>query len=146
MKIIAKNKRATYDYTLTERFEAGLVLVGTEVKSLREGKVTIAEAHIAVDKNGEMWAHNIKIPQYAFGNINNHEEARKRKLLLNKKEIELIAHKSQAERLTIVPTIIYFKDSKVKIEIALAKGKKIHDKRQDAAKKDIERKLRRGEF
>lgn len=146
IKIIAKNKRASYDYHLEQKFEAGIELKGTEVKSLRSGKVTIAEAHIAVDRDGEIWAHNIKIPAYEFGNINNHEEARKRKLLLHRQEIDEIAHRAQAERLTIVPTIIYFKGSKVKIEIALAKGKKLYDKRHDQAKKDVERKLRRGEY
>lgn len=146
IKIIAKNKRASYDFALTEKFEAGIELLGTEVKSLRDGKASITEAHISVDRNDEIWAHNLKIAQYAYGNVNNHEEDRKRKLLLHKQEIKYIAHKVQAERLTIVPTIIYFKGSIVKIEIALAKGKKHYDKRHDQAKKDVERKLRQGEY
>ena len=145
IKIIAKNKRAGYDFHLVEKFEAGLVLQGTEVKSLRSGKVTIAEAHITIDKNGECWANNIKIPQYEFGNIHNHQEDRKRKLLLHESEIKYLDHEMKAQRLTIVPTIIYFKGSKVKLEIALAKGKKLHDKRADKAEKDVKKRLRRGD-
>jgi len=146
IKVIAKNKRAGYDYALEEKFEAGLMLQGTEVKSLRLGKVTLAEAWIDIDKSGEAWVHNMNIPQYSHGNIHNHQEGRKRKLLLNKKEIEEIEHLVSAKRMTIVPTMIYFKGSKVKLEIALGKGKKQHDKRADAAKKDIERKLRQGRY
>lgn len=142
IKIIAKNKRASYDYFLSDKTEAGIMLQGTEVKSLRLGKVSIAEAHISIDGNGEIWAHNIKIPQYEFGNLNNHQEDRKRKLLLNKKEIVKLYHKMKTERMTIVPTIIYFKNSLIKLEIALGKGKKNYDKRQEGAKKDVERKLK----
>lgn len=146
IKIIAKNKRATYDYQILDTFEAGMVLEGTEVKSLRSGKATIAEAHISIDKKGEIWAFNINIPHYEFGNVNNHEERRKRKLLLHLKEIEELTHRSQAERLTIIPLKIYFKGSKVKLEIALGKGKKHYDKRQDEAKKSVEKKLRKGDY
>ena len=144
MKIIAKNKRASYDYALKEKYEAGIALHGTEVKSLRQGKATIAEAYISIDKNDEIWAYNINIPQYEFGNIHNHEETRKRKLLLNKKEIEVLKHQIKAGGMTIIPTILYFKRSIVKLEIALGKGKKLHDKRDDQAKKDVQRKLQRG--
>ena len=146
IKIIAKNKRASYDFSLEEKFEAGMVLVGTEVKSLREGRVSISEAYITVDERAEIWAYNINIPQYEFGNINNHVENRKRKLLLHNKEIIKIYHEMKAQHLTLVPTIIYFKGSIVKIEIALARGKKQHDKRQDQQKKDIQRKLQRGQY
>ena len=144
MKIIAKNKRASYDYNLIERFEAGMLLTGTEVKSLRLGKATIAESYIQIDKNDEVWAYNINIPHYEFGNINNHEEFRKRKLLLNKKEIEIVKHQLKAGGMTLIPTILYFKNSLVKLEIALGRGKKQHDKRQDQAKKDVQRKIQRG--
>ena len=144
MKIIAKNKRASYDYALKEKYEAGVMLQGTEVKSLRQGKATIAEAYISIDKNDEIWAYNINIPQYEFGNIHNHEETRKRKLLLNKKEIEILKHQIKAGGMTIIPTILYFKRSIVKLEIALGKGKKLHDKRDDQAKKDVQRKIQRG--
>ena len=143
-KIIAKHKRASYDYFLEEKFEAGISLVGTEVKSLRAGKVSIAEAWVDIDKNGEAWIQNMTIPHYEFGNINNHDETRRRKLLLHGKEIEKIFHQMKTQKLTVVPTIIYFKNSYVKIEIALAKGKQQHDKRHDQAKKDSERKLQRG--
>ena len=146
IKIIAKNKRASYDYALEDKIEAGLVLQGTEVKSLRLGKVSMAESYVAIDDSGEVWIYNMTIPQYEFGNINNHEETRKRKLLLNKKEISDIYHKMQVGSLTIVPTIIYFKQGRIKIEIALAKGKKQHDKRQDQAKKDVQRKLQQRDF
>lgn len=146
IKIIAKNKRATYDYSIKERFEAGMMLQGTEVKSLRLGKATIAEAYISIDNNFEAWVYNLHIPQYEFGNIHNHQEDRKRKLLLNLKEIQLIKHKMKAEGMTLVPTIIYFKKSLVKLEIALGKGKKLHDKRADQAKKDVEKKLRQGRY
>lgn len=145
-KIIAKHKRASYDYFLEEKFEAGISLVGTEVKSLRAGKVSIAEAWVDIDKNGEAWIQNMTIPHYEFGNINNHQETRKRKLLLNKKEIEKLLHQVKAQKMTIVPTIIYFKNSLVKMEIALGRGKKDYDKRADKAKKDVERKLKQRDY
>jgi SsrA-binding protein len=145
-KIIAKNKRAGYDFFLEQKYEAGLVLVGTEVKSLRAGKVSIQEAYIDIDGQGELWAYNITIPHYEFGNIHNHLETRKRKLLMKKSEIVKIWHLMKAQNLTIVPTMIYFKESRVKLEIALARGKKKFDKRQDEAKKTVERKLRQQQF
>lgn len=146
IKVIAKNKRAKYDYSFEETFEAGLVLQGTEVKSLRSGRVTMGEAHVSVDENQEAWIYNMTIPQYEFGNINNHDETRKRKLLLHEWEITHLYHKMKAARLTIIPVKIYFKNNKIKLEIALAKGKQQHDKRQDKAKKDVERKLQRREY
>jgi SsrA-binding protein len=146
IKIIAKNKRSHFDYLLSEKMEAGISLKGTEIKSLREGKVTIAESYITIDQHNEVWILNMKIPQYEFGNINNHQEDRKRKLLLNKSEIETLKYGVTAKGLTIVPTSIYFKNSLVKLGIALGKGKKQHDKRQDEAKKDVERKLQRGDY
>ncbi|MCB9061354.1 MAG: SsrA-binding protein SmpB [Halobacteriovoraceae bacterium] len=146
IKIIAKNKRASYDYFLSEKLEAGIQLKGTEVKSLRKGKGSISESHVGIDSNGEMWIYNMLIPQYEFGNINNHQENRTRKLLLHTKEIVKLSHAMKAGSMTIVPTIIYFKNSFVKIEIALAKGKKLHDKRESEKEKDINRKLQRGIF
>ncbi len=146
IKIIAKNKRATFDYAFEETFEAGLVLQGTEVKVLREGRVTMTEAYIMIDNNQEAWIYNMNIPHYKWGNINNHEEARKRKLLLHSDEIGRIEHEMRAGGLTLIPVKIYFKDSKIKMEIALAKGKKLHDKRQDKAKKDVERKLQQRDY
>lgn len=145
-KLIAQNKRASYDFFLEEKYEAGLVLQGTEVKSLRQGKAQINESYISIDDKNEAWIHNMSIPHYEFGTYANHQETRKRKLLLNQKEIfELV--KSQATKgLTIVATKLYFKDSRVKIEIALAKGKKLFDKRDTQAKKDVERKIRQGNY
>jgi SsrA-binding protein len=146
IKIISKNKRAGFDYSLLEKFEVGVVLQGTEVKVLREGKVNLNEAYVMIDQNDEVWAYNVLIPQYSFGNINNHQEQRIKKLLLNKKEIVRIYHEMKSKNLALVVTMIYFKDSKVKMEIALAKGKKLHDKRDTEAKRDVERSLRRGNF
>lgn len=146
IKIIAKNKRAGYDFQLLEKLEAGIELRGTEVKTLRAGKVSLAESFVDIDKNGEIWIVNMTIPHYEFGNINNHEETRRRKLLLKRHEIEETSHEAKAQKLTIIPTMIYFKDSTVKLEIALARGKKMHDKRADTAKKDVERKLQRGQY
>ena len=144
IKIIAKNKRASYDYFLQEKIEVGIQLQGTEVKTLRLGKGSISESHVGIDGNGEMWIYNMLIPQYEFGNIHNHQENRTRKLLLHKKEIIKFSHAMKAGAMTIVPTIVYFKNSLVKLEIALAKGKKLHDKRETEKKKDINRKLQRG--
>lgn len=146
IKIIAKNKRASYDYSWDETFEAGLVLQGTEVKSLRNGRVTMAESYVTVDDNLEAWIYNMSIPHYEWGNINNHDETRKRKLLLHHQEINHIYHKMKAARMTVVPIKLYFKNNRIKIQIALATGKKQHDKRQDKAKKDVERKLQRREY
>jgi SsrA-binding protein len=146
IKIISKNKRANFDFSLLEKFEAGVQLKGTEVKVLRDGKVNLNEAYVIIDQNNEMWAYNVLIPHYAFGNLHNHEEQRVKKLLLNKKEIARIYHEMKSKNLAIIVTMIYFKESKVKIEIALARGKKLHDKRDAEQKRDVERNIRRGNF
>jgi SsrA-binding protein len=146
IKLICKNSRAGYDYFLEEKFECGISLVGTEVKSLRKGKAIINDGFVTVDSNGEVWLQNVTIPHYDFGNINNHPETRKRKLLLNRHEIKEIEKKMAIKGYTLIPTSLYFKDSIAKCEIALAKGKKIYDKRDTEAKKDVERKLRQGHF
>lgn len=146
MKIIAKNKRASYDYFLEDKLEAGLQLMGTEVKSIRTAGCSITETHVSVDDKNEVWLHNMYIPHYQFGNIHNHEERRKRKLLLNRQEIELLRQGLSAGGRTVVATLVYFKRGRVKVEIALGKGKKLHDKRRDKAKKDVERKLRQREY
>lgn len=146
IKIIAKNKKAGFDYHLQDKMEAGLVLVGTEVKSLRAGKVSLAESFVEIDQNNEAWIINMTIGHYDFGNINNHQENRKRKLLLQAKQIAEYAHKIKSSGMTIVPTMIYFKDSRIKLEIALGKGKKLYDKRHDQAQKDVQRKLQRGQY
>lgn len=146
IKIIAKNKKAGYDYFIIEKFEAGIMLQGTEVKSLRAEKVSILESHITIDKNDEIWANNILIAHYDHGNINNHQENRKRKLLLKHDEIVKMAHTMKTQRLTLIPTMIYFKNSLIKLEIALVKGKKNYDKRQEQAKKDVAMKLQRKDY
>jgi SsrA-binding protein len=146
VKIICKNQRAGYDYFLEEKYECGISLQGTEVKSLRLGKATINEAYVVIDSNGEAWLQNATIPHYDFGNINNHPETRKRKLLLKREEIQQIEKKMSTKGYTIIPMALYFKESLVKCEIALAKGKKLFDKRDTAAKKDVERKLRQGQY
>jgi SsrA-binding protein len=144
IKLIAKNKRATYDYFVEETYEAGLVLVGTEVKALREGKCTMTEAFCTIDAKSEVWIHQLKIAPYTFGTYANHEETRKRKLLLNLQEIVKLEKDLATKGQTLIPTKIYFKGSRVKLEIATAKGKKLYDKREATAKKDVERKLRQG--
>jgi SsrA-binding protein len=146
IKVIVKNSRAGYDFFLEEKYEAGLVLQGTEVKSLRAGKATLAEAFVMIDGKGEAWLYNMSIPHYTHGNIHNHEESRKRKLLLHKDQINDINKRMAQKGLTLIPTSLYFKDSRVKCEIALAKGKKLYDKRDASAKKDVERKLRQGQY
>ncbi len=146
VKIICKNQRAGYDYFLEEKYECGLALLGTEVKSLRQGKGIINEAYVVIDNDGEAWLQNATIPHYEFGNINNHPETRRRKLLLKREEIHQIEKKMAMKGYTIIPLALYFKDSLVKCEIALGKGKKLFDKRDTAAKRDVERKLRQGQF
>lgn len=146
IKIIVKNKRASFDFFLKEKIEAGIELKGTEVKSLRTGNANLNDAFVTIDDKMEAWLYNMNISHYAFGNLHNHEEARKRKLLLNRKEIENLKTACKLEGLSIIPTMIYFKNSYVKIEIALAKGKKLYDKREAQATKDVERKLRQGNF
>src|SRR3989339_1875 len=141
IKIISKNKRASFDYFLHDKYEAGIVLRGTEVKSLRAGKVSLSESFISIDANYEIWIVNMLISHYEFGNINNHQESRKRKLLLNKQEIVKIEHTIKTDGMTLVPLAIYFKNSTVKIEFALGKGKKHFDKRADNAQKDVKRKI-----
>ena len=136
-KIAADNRRARYDFALGETFEAGLMLAGTEVKSLRTGKATIGESYASVERSGEIFLINATIPEYAQGNRNNHEPKRPRKLLLKAREIAKISQGVEREGMTIVPLKIYFNEQgRAKIEIALAKGKKLHDKRETERKRD----------
>jgi SsrA-binding protein len=141
-KQIAENRRARHDYHLLERFEAGIVLTGTEVKSLREGRVTLAQAYADVRGN-EVWLIGADISVYDQGNIANHEPARDRKLLLHRGEISSLTGKVREKGQTIVPTRLYFKDGKVKVELALAKGKEKGDKRRDIADRESKRQLER---
>jgi SsrA-binding protein len=145
-KIIASNRRARHDYTIEDTVEAGLVLTGTEVKSLRAGRATLTEGFGQIT-NHEAWLHGVHIPQYTQGTWTNHEPRRTRKLLLHRREIDKLASSIQERGLTLVPLSLYFSGGKVKIELALARGKRAYDKRQDLAKRDaareIERELRR---
>ena len=144
-KVIAENRRARHDYELLDRYEAGIVLTGTEVKSLRDGRVTLAQSYADV-RGMEVWLAGAEIQQYAQGNVANHEPLRDRKLLLHRSEISSLVGKVREKGLTLVPTKLYFKDGKVKIEIALARGKEKGDKRRDViareAKRDMDRALK----
>ena len=138
-KGVAENRRARFDYEITDTFEAGLALVGTEVKSLREGKANIAESYIAPE-NDELWLINADIPEYSFGNRFNHEPRRKRKLLMHRREIDRLAQAVQRQGMTIVPLKMYFNNKGiVKLLIGLARGKKLHDKRETEKKRDWQR-------
>ena len=128
-----RNAKALRDYTVDERFEAGIQLRGTEVKSIRAGRAQINDAFGRVEK-GEVWLHNAHIEAYAFGNIHNHDAKRIRKLLLHRRHIERIAHELEAGGRALVPLRMYFKDALVKVEVALATGKKLHDRRDDLRK------------
>ena len=144
-KQIAENRRARHDYELLDRLEAGIVLTGTEVKSLREGRVTLAQSYADV-RDGEVWLVGADIAEYGHGNVANHEPGRDRKLLLKKGEIASLYGRVREKGQTIVPTRLYFKDGKVKVELALARGKEKGDKRRTLverdAKRDIERALK----
>lgn len=141
-KLVANNKKAYHDYFIEEKYEAGLSLVGTEVKSLREGKCSIKEAYIRIEK-GEVYVVGMNISPYEKGNIFNRDPLRTRKLLLHKAEINKLLGDSSEKGYTIMPLQVYFKDGRAKIEIGLARGKKNYDKRQDIAKKDMQREAER---
>ncbi|AQZ66535.1 tmRNA-binding protein SmpB [[Actinomadura] parvosata subsp. kistnae] len=141
-KVIAQNKRARHDYHVEDTFEAGLVLQGTEVKSLREGRASLVDGYASID-GGEAWLLNVHIPEYSQGTWTNHAARRKRKLLLHRKEIEKLAAKTKEGGLTIVPLTLYFKDGRAKVEIALARGKKDWDKRQSLAEQQAKREMAR---
>ena len=141
-KLIAENRRARHDYHLLERLEAGLQLTGTEVKSLREGGVQLGQAYAEI-RDGEAWLVGASISEYAQGNVQNHRPERDRKLLLHRREIDSLLGKTRERGLTLIPTKIYFKDGKVKVEVALARGKERHDKRRDIAKRDADRQIER---
>ncbi len=141
-KIIAQNKKARHDFMVLDTYECGVVLMGTEVKSLRLGRASLADAFATID-DGEVYLHNVHIPEYAFGSWTNHTPRRVRKLLLHKGEILRLIGKIKESGLTLVPLSLYFVEGKVKVELALAKGKKTYDKRQDLAKRDADREISR---
>jgi len=141
-KLIAQNKKARHDYFILESFECGVVLTGTEVKSLRAGRASLLDGFAQV-RDGEIWLSGVHIPEYNQGSWTNHEPRRERKLLLHKEQISKLIGKSKEGGATLVPLSIYFKDGKVKIELALAKGKKAHDKRATLMEKQAEREVER---
>ncbi|MGX1854475.1 SsrA-binding protein SmpB [Streptomyces sp. NBC_01456] len=128
-KLVAQHKKARHDYHILDTYECGLVLSGTEVKSLRQGRASLVDGFVQIDGN-EAWLHNVHIPEYTQGTWTNHAARRKRKLLMHRAEIDKLESKSQESGHTIVPLALYFKDGRAKVEIALAKGKKEYDKRQ----------------
>ena len=142
MKLVANNKKAYHDFFIEEKYEAGIVLHGTEVKSMRLGKCSIKESFIRIE-NGEIFAYGMHVSPYEKGNIFNKDPLRVKKLLLHRKEINKLMGRIAEKGYTLVPLQVYFKDGKAKVEIGLAKGKKLYDKREDIAKKDAERKINR---
>jgi SsrA-binding protein len=140
--VIARNRRARHDYHIEDVVEAGLVLTGTEVKSLRAGRASLTDG-FGQFADGELWLHGVHIPQYTQGTWTNHEPRRPRKLLLHRKEIDRLASKTAERGLTLVPLELYFKDGKVKVELAVAKGKRTYDKRHDLAQRDAAREVER---
>ena len=141
-KLIAENRRARHDYHLLDRFEAGIVLTGTEVKSLRQGRVTLAQSYADI-RDGEAWLNGVEIATYDHGNRANHEPVRARKLLLHRRQIDSLYGLVREKGLTVVPTRLYFKDGKVKVEIAVARGKELRDKRRDVVDRDAKRQMER---
>jgi SsrA-binding protein len=141
-KIIAQNKKARHDYSLEDVYEAGVVLTGTEVKSLRLGRASLVDGFATID-DGEIFLRNVHIPEYEQGSWTNHEPRRTRKLLLHRAEILRLIGKTKESGLTLVPLSLYFSEGKVKVELALARGKRSYDKRQDLAKRDADREVRR---
>jgi SsrA-binding protein len=141
-KIIAKNKQAYHEYFIEEKYEAGLVLAGTEVKSIRQGKVNLKDSYVSI-KDGEAFVYNMHISPYEKGNINNLDPLRPRKLLLNKREIRKLAGLATLKGYSLIPLSLYLKNGLVKMELSVAKGKKLYDKRQDMAKKDAQRRMQR---
>jgi SsrA-binding protein len=141
-KIIASNRRARHDYTIEDVLEAGVMLTGTEVKSLRAGRATLTEGFAQIT-DGEIWLHGVHIPEYTQGTWTNHEPRRIRKLLLHRKEIDRLARATSEGGQTLIPLSLYFSDGKAKIELALARGRRTYDKRQELARRDATREVER---
>jgi SsrA-binding protein len=139
---VASNRQAAHRYTFLDKLEAGLVLTGTEVKSLREGKAMLKDGYASV-RDGEVWLHNVHIPPYGPASRDNHDPERPRKLLLHKREIEKLVGSTKERGLTLVPTRLYFKGPRAKVEIALARGKDLYDKRESIKKRDTQREMQR---
>lgn len=141
-KLIAKNPVARHNYNIEETIETGIVLTGTEIKSIRQGKVNLKESYAGI-RNGEVFIYSMHISPYEQGNIYNKDPLRDRKLLLNRREINKLIGKIQAKGYSLVPVSLYFKDSIVKVELGVGKGKKLYDKREDIAKRDAQRRIER---
>lgn len=141
-KIISNNKKAFHDFHIVEKYDAGMVLMGTEIKSIRKGMVNLKDGFAKIEEN-EIWLYNVHISKFEQGNRFNHEPERKRKLLLNKSEILKMLGKVKKEKYTIIPLNLYLENGWAKLEIALAKGKQLHDKRDSIAKKDMDREIAR---
>ena len=141
-KTIARNKKARHEYYIEDTWEAGIVLTGTEVKSLREGRASLVDGFAQV-ADAEVWMHNVHIPEYNQGTWNNHAPRRRRKLLLHRQEIQKLIGKSKESGLTLIPLALYFKDGKAKVELGLARGKKDYDKRQTLLEKTMKREAER---
>ncbi|MFB7466245.1 SsrA-binding protein SmpB [Streptomyces sp. NPDC056224] len=141
-KLIAQNKKARHDYTILDTFECGLVLTGTEVKSMRQGRASLVDGFVSVEGR-EAWLYNVHVPEYSQGTWTNHSARRKRKLLMHREEIDKLERKADESGHTIVPLSLYFKDGRAKVEIALAKGKKEYDKRQTLREKQDTRETNR---
>ena len=141
-RIVTKNKKAYHEYFIEDKYEAGLVLVGTEVKSIRQGKVNLKDSYVSI-KNGEAFVYNMHISPYEKGNIYNVDPLRPRKLLLNKRELRKLIGLTTLKGYSLIPLSLYLKNGLVKMELSVAKGKKTYDKRQDIAKKDAERRMQR---
>jgi len=141
-KLIARNRKALHDYFITDKYEAGISLTGTEVKSLRAGRASLVDGWATI-RDGEVWLEGVHIPEYTEGSWTNHTPRRSRKLLLHKEEIARLIGKTQDSGVTLVPLSLYFKDGKAKVELALAKGKRAYDKRQAMAERDAKREIER---
>jgi SsrA-binding protein len=141
-KLIAQNRKARHDYAILDTYEAGIALTGTEVKSLRAGRASLVDGFATID-DGEIFLRNVHIPEYTQGSWTNHEPRRTRKLLLHRAEITRLIGKTRESGLTLVPLSLYFSEGKVKVELALARGKRSYDKRQDLARRDADREVRR---
>ncbi len=141
-KLIAQNRKARHDYTVLDTYEAGLVLTGTEVKSLRAGRASLVDGFASIS-DGEVWLHGVHIPEYTEGSWTNHEPRRVRKLLMHREEISRLIGKTQESGLTLVPLALYFRDGKAKVELALARGKRAYDKRRALAERDARREVER---
>lgn len=139
-QIIATNRKARHNYSIIETYEAGVALQGTEVKSLREGQASLADAFATID-DGEVWLRNLYIPEYQHGSWTNHDPRRNRKLLLHRQQIDRLVGKIRDGNLALMPLSLYFSEGKVKVELALARGKKAYDKRQDLAQRDAQRQV-----